>query len=212
MDQTSKLAIFDLDGTLNQTHLYSVLCQRKALARYGINDVSDEDLLGAIGYPWFEYIQRLLPHLDEQGVKDYENSLLEYDRELIPKLAKTYDGTEESLKKLKEDGWLIAICSNASIDYLELVLHSIGLNPYINKVQPLADYKNKSQALQALLSFYTPCRAVMVGDTSFDQAAAKDCGIPFVGCLYGYSPKGVEQADVLIGSAHEIFDAVTSLH
>ena len=40
-----KLAVFDLDGTLNRTDLYSVPAHLKALGERGINNVTPETII-----------------------------------------------------------------------------------------------------------------------------------------------------------------------
>ena len=48
--------------------------------------------------------------------------------------------------------------------------------------------------------------AVMVGDTAYDCQAAKACGIPFIGCLYGFRPAEMEaEAKHRVNTPGEIF-------
>lgn len=44
-----KLVIFDLDGTLNRTDLYSVAAQQKALEEFGVTGIPEADLKGCLG-------------------------------------------------------------------------------------------------------------------------------------------------------------------
>ena len=67
---------------------------------------------------------------------------------------------------------------------------------------------DKRLVLKELLEEAGPVRAVMVGDRFYDREAAVYCGIPFIGCLYGYSPQEVEAEPLLVRSGGELYDAV----
>ena len=51
----------------------------------------------------------------------------------------------------------------------------------------------------------------MVGDRIFDIQAARANGIPFIGCEYGYAPEEIQDADVVVREAAEIYGAVETL-
>ena len=53
--------------------------------------------------------------------------------------------------------------------------------------------------------------AVMVGDRHFDRTAARENGVPFVGCLYGLFPAEVTGADAEVKSAGELPEAIERL-
>ena len=56
-------------------------------------------------------------------------------------------------------------------------------------------------------------RAVMIGDTSIDIAAAKAAAVPVVGCTFGYSDVPMETlgADAVISHYDQLESAVRSL-
>ena len=46
--------------------------------------------------------------------------------------------------------------------------------------------------MKIVLDKIRPDKAVMVGDRHHDMQAARDNGLPFVGCQYGYLPHEVD--------------------
>lgn len=50
----SKLVVFDVDGTLNQTERYAIAAYRKALEELGRDGFTDEELKQRIGAPFSE--------------------------------------------------------------------------------------------------------------------------------------------------------------
>ena len=69
----------------------------------------------------------------------------------------------------------------------------------------------KSDTLKIVLDKIRPDKAVMVGDRHHDMQAARDNGLPFVGCQYGYLPHEVDGADIRVARAEDIPRAVKSL-
>ena len=53
-----KLAVFDLDGTLNRTDLYSVPAHLKALGERGINNVTPETIISTYGERANDYVRK----------------------------------------------------------------------------------------------------------------------------------------------------------
>lgn len=51
----------------------------------------------------------------------------------------------------------------------------------------------------------------MVGDRKFDIMAAEDNNLPFIGCAYGYAPKEIRGADIVIEHPRELPATVTAL-
>lgn len=65
--------------------------------------------------------------------------------------------------------------------------------------------------MKIVLDKIRPDKAVMVGDRHHDMQAARDNGLPFVGCQYGYLPHEVDGADIRVARAEDIPRAVKSL-
>ena len=131
-----------------------------------------------------------------------------------------YEGTTTSLayksfEILKEKGYKLAICSNASKWELDVILRKLEVNDYFDVIQGVTEKNNKKYSLEELLLREKPELAVMVGDRSYDKEAARYNQIPFVGCKYGYGKPeelsdckySVETALELSGIIDEIISA-----
>ncbi len=184
-----RLAVFDLDGTLNQTHLYSVPAHKRVLAEFGVTNRTDADIIACYGARGCDYVQDLMPGVDPVTAQAYHDRVAAYERETIGKLGRPFAGVPQMLDDLHANGIRTAVCSNASLSYIDTVLTALGLKEKIDDRQPLLDGLTKNDTLKLLLTHISPEKAVMVGDRIFDKNAADFNGIPFIGCLYGYAPE-----------------------
>ena len=211
MMMLKKLAVFDLDGTLNRTDLYSVPAHLKALAERGIHNITPEQIISTFGERASDYVQKLVGNVTDEEARSYLDAVAKYELEFIYNKGKPYDGVLDSLKKLKENGYYTAICSNSSRRYITMVLNALGLMPYIDFIQDLQPNMTKVQTLALLLDKEKPDKAVMVGDRVFDVEAGHKNNLKVIGCLYGFNPDELKDADVKIESAGDIYTAVVQL-
>lgn len=185
---SSKLVVFDLDGTLNQAHTFSVraiqLVQKKLC--YPIQ--SFEKITALYGAAEEEFINTLFPGAPRQIFNAYKDLVPAAEIKYLDD-AIAYPGCYEMLCALKDKGYHTAVCSNARLPYIERVLTALGLIDKIDYLRPLSDtLLHKQHSLQKLIEDVKPQAAVMVGDTNYDKKAAEYNRIPFIGCLYGYRP------------------------
>jgi phosphoglycolate phosphatase len=98
----------------------------------------------------------------------------------------------ELLARIAACGASSFVLTNKPIVPTRLILSSLGLEPHVREIvtpdsapQP---FVSKTKALAALLERhrFAPARAVMVGDSADDAAAAEACGVVFAAALYGY--------------------------
>lgn len=211
MMMLKKLTVFDLDGTLNRTDLYSVPAHLKALAERGIHNITPEQIVSTFGERASDYVQKLVGNVTDEEARSYLDAVAKYELEFIYNKGKPYDGVLDSLKKLKENGYYTAICSNSSRRYITMVLDALGLMPYIDFIQDLQPNMTKVQTLALLLDKEKPDKAVMVGDRVFDVEAGHKNNLKVIGCTYGFNPGELKDADVKIESAGDIYTAVVQL-
>ena len=199
-----KLFVFDLDGTLNRTDLFSVDAHQKVQAEFGWPVQSPEELQSHFGEANHEFMRHILPGADEKTALRYVNRVSEVEHEYIERAA-AYDGCPQLLDILHERGYRTAICSNSSYRYISMVLSAIDLMDRIDFIQPLeAGMKTKSESLGCRLKKISPEAAVMVGDTILDYQAAVDNNVPFIGCEYGFRPAEMRRLDCSVKCPLEI--------
>lgn len=206
-----KLVVFDLDGTLNKTDLYTIPASRQALAERGIFDKSDELIMSTVGARGCDIFHLLLGTDDSEIGAAYLKRVGELENDFIKIYSGTFDGVKKLLCDLHEEGYRTAVCSNASERYIRMVLTALGILNSIDFIQPLLPNLTKNDTLRLLLERETPDKAVMVGDRHFDKDAAYANSIPFIGCLYGFSRQEVADADIAVEHPHEILNAVKAL-
>ena len=111
----------------------------------------------------------------------------------------------DKLEELKEKGYKLAICSNASKWELDVILRKLEVNDYFDVIQGVTEKNNKKYSLEELLLREKPELAIMVGDRSYDKEAARYNQIPFVGCKYGYGkPEELSDCKYSVETALEL--------
>ena len=201
---------FDVDGTLNQTTHYALDAYRIALRKRNLN-VTDEVLIQCIGMSPESIIKHLFGCLCEAEAKSWTADIKSLEYERMRQCAAAFEGVKESLDRLQTLGYHLAICSNAYLEHIVHVLEAIGLKTYFEVIGSLELGDSKSKILECLLRYNQVSSACMVGDRKFDITAAKDNNLPFIGCAYGYAPKEIRGADIVIEHPRELPAAVTAL-
>lgn len=205
------LAVFDLDGTLNRTDLFSVPAVQDIQKALGFPVTSAEHIISSYGAAYQEFMEINFPGGDEQTALAYQRMIAEREAWYMH-LAKPYEGVPELLDRLHQMGFQTAVCSNSSLRYITSALKGIGISAQIDYVQPLENgMENKSQSLAALLQKCSPSKAVMVGDTLYDCKAARDNRIPFIGCLYGFRPYEMKDVELTAERPLNILPIIQSI-
>ncbi len=201
--------VFDLDGTLNRTECYAVPAILDALKDYGITSFTEEDIKKTFGAKDEDTIKLFFGSKAEEVNDMFWSKVDEYSKSKYQDCYKTYYGVLEVLIRLRNEGYLTAICSNSELDYIHFVTKKLGIYEYIDYFQPLVKGKTKKGTLKLLLQKVKPQMAVMVGDRYFDMEAARYNQIPFVGCRYGFGKEGeLSGADEIIDEPIELLEVL----
>ncbi len=188
--------LFDLDGTLVATERFWPDAAREAcleaFPRLGL----ERPIPGAavwmdmVGLPLADAFAGAFPDLDpsvrsalmEACVAREHQSLAERGATLLPGVAATLD-------RLRDAGVRLGIASNCGRDYLDLMLHRVGLARWIDEARCLASpgVRDKADMVEDLLETFDTRSAVMVGDRRGDRDAAWANGLPHVHVDRGYA-------------------------
>ncbi len=208
-----KLVLFDFDGTVvdNSEGIYN--CIRYALDKKGMAPLSDDILRAFIGPSLFD---SFMWHCTDD--ENTANELVALYRERYAPKGSTelivFDGIKELLKTLREEGIKTAVCSSKPYDFVCKIAKEQGLEELFDGFfcpgfgSHLSD--KSGLALEAITHFgVTKEETVLVGDTRFDVAAAKDAGIECVGVLYGFSEEGeLDSAEYIAAEVKDIYPAL----
>lgn len=188
-----KYILFDLDGTLTDPKEGITKCVSYALKAFGI-EKDPEELLCFIGPPLKEQFM-LYAKLTEE---DAEKAVSIYRERFAPIGIfenKIYDGVNSLLKKLKDDGYVLAMATSKPYVFAEKIAEKYNIAPYMTLIEgseldgrntdKAAVIKNAMEKLGA-----EPHNTVMVGDREYDCIGAEKNSIPCVGVSYGYAKEG----------------------
>lgn len=209
------IAVFDLDGTLAETAGDLIGTLNVILAREGHAALPLEQARDLLGAGARALIQRgfaaagasLTPERLEQLFQDF---LTHYGEHLTDR-SYLFPGVVEALDRLEAEGFRLAVCTNKVESHAVALLDALGIGDRFRVIvgkDTFAFSKPDPRHITATVERAGGdlSRAVMVGDSKADVAAAKAAGIPVVGVTFGYTP--VPMRDLEPDAVIEHFDAL----
>lgn len=193
--------LFDLDGTLSNSAEGITKCIQYALEYYGITVEDRKELERFIGPPleecfiqWYDFSEakaaeakiKTREYFSTKGI--WENKL--------------YQGVQDLLQVLKQQGKTILLATSKPQVYAEQILDQHHIKEYFDFVggSMLDGTRSKKADViayileQMKLSNNQEC--IMVGDTKHDILGAKENNMDSIGVLYGFGSKEeVEKAE-----------------
>jgi len=188
---------FDIDGTI-----YDAGDIIEESFRRGIESISEkwkgkhlhvptrEEITVTLGYPLNEISMMLFPYLEEQERKElsllWTVNLVEMIKE---KKGSLIDGVEETIKELNSMNYNMLVASNGARDYVEAILETYDLKRFFSEpfIYSEGVVKNKTDIIDLYLKMNPGRELIMIGDRYTDLAAARENGIPFIGCAFGHA-------------------------
>lgn len=181
----------DLDGTIIDSEKGIVNSVVYALKKFGI-ERQREELLPFIGPPLITSFQEYIGLTRTEAKK-----AVEYYRENFSTKGvyeyRLYDGIEEFLRELKEDGKRIVMATSKPENYAEIIAKDAGIDGYFDYIcggtmdgNRLTKEDVISYALQKCKLQPGDPSVIMVGDRKHDIIGAKVYHLSSVGVLYGF--------------------------
>ena len=216
------LLVFDLDGTLVDTNRDLIPALNHAIAGEGVEPVGVHEVGHVVGEGARRMIERAF-ELRGRSVPDgrldalHRTFLLHYETH-IADLSRPYPGLLDALDRLSDEGWRFAVCTNKVEHLSRKLLRLLSLERYFDFVAGAETFDVRKpdpghirQTVEAVGGH--PERAVMVGDSINDIAAAKGVPMPVVAVDFGYTDRPVRELDpdVVISHYGELPDAVARL-
>ncbi len=156
---------------------------------------------------------------DEEQVKQLVDRYRVLNIELHEEYIKSFDGVEELLKKLQEDGYYVVIVSHKVTSVIIQGLQICGLYEYIDEiigVEKLAKPKPNPETIYELMEAFNVDKAMFVGDTKFDILTANNVkgkypNFKSVGVTWCKTSRGEFEelnADYICDTAMEVYKVI----
>jgi phosphoglycolate phosphatase len=188
-----RLAIFDCDGTLVDSGATIYRALSAAFAENGLDPPSPEASRKVIGLSLTEAMAALLP---QATIREHVILAETYKRAFWTLRAAgeveepLFDGVLELLDALESKGWLLAVATGKSDRGLCHCLEQHDIHARFVSLQTADRHPSKphpSMVEQAIADAgATLATSIVVGDTSFDMAMARNAGARGIGAGWGY--------------------------
>lgn len=187
--------IFDIDGTLLDTTHAVLHSLRDTIFEMKNETVAVSELSFALGIPGESTLKQIGIDDIERGKQLWNSNLRNYFHTI-----KLFEGTENTVKALKAQGYRLGIITSKSRkEYINDFI-PFGLGDYFDTVI-CADESNRPKPFpDPMLTYLTVSgtkkeEAIYIGDTVYDMQCATEAGVAFGLALWGcHSAKDIQAA------------------
>ncbi len=222
MDPMRSAIIFDLDGTLVDTAHDLTGALNAVLAKAGRDRVRLSQVRHTVGGGARGMVEWGFAEtgdaLAASDLDDWTAAFLRHYRAHLCDLSRPFAGVAETLAALAVENSAMGVCTNKSVEASRRLLRELGLERFFGAVlggDSLAVRKPDPEHLAATIRAVggEPARAVMVGDSDIDVAAAHNLGVPAIAVAYGYTdiPAAELGADAVIERFDQLPSAIAAL-
>lgn len=181
--------IFDVDGTIWDSTESVAASWNKAIREYSDLDLTLEpvSLSRVFGKTMTEIADALFPALEtDKRMKLLDVCFDEENRYLEDHPGTLYPGVAETIRDLSLK-YPLYIVSNCQCGYIEVMLRTTGLEPYIKDHLCFGETQvSKGETILMLMEKNGLKSPIYVGDTRGDADSCKTAGIPFIFAEYGF--------------------------
>lgn len=190
-----KGVIFDLDGTLVDSAPDLHAIANMVLQNHGHNELDLETVTSFIGNGIPKLVERCFKAVGAPLEGDALESAVEQYLEKYTvepaKHSQFYPNVQETLKQLKDSGYVIGVCTNKTERLARLIADQMGLMEYVSVVAGGDRLPQKKPAPEPLINCAREMgcdisEIVYVGDSETDAATAEAAGVPFILYTEGY--------------------------
>ncbi|MGA2996004.1 HAD-IA family hydrolase [Bradyrhizobium sp.] len=219
---SSRIIVFDLDGTLVDTAPDLINALNFILAREGLPPVPLHAARNMIGAGARKLLERGLEldgrHVSLAELDRLTDDFIAYYAEHIADASRPFDGLEATLDDLTSHDYRFAVCTNKLEWLSRRLLDRLNLSPRFSAICG-ADTFGVSKPDPAILR-QTVARAgaelksaIMVGDAGPDVGVARRAGVPVICVSFGYTevPVADLKPDVVIDHMRELRGAIEGL-
>ena len=236
---TTKLIIFDFDGTLGDTRRNIVTTMQMTIAELKLPTRSDDECASTIGLPLAGCFKALFPDLRDEEIQCCADTYRRiFDENLKAIIPQPFPKVAETLFALKKKGFTLTIASSRSKASLVELVRDMGISdcfslligandvenakpnpePVLKTIEMLNQLLSKGliderQALEQgdILHFKTG-QALVVGDMAVDILMGANAGAKTCGVTWGNGSREELQqagADYLIDNMDELLEMIS---
>lgn len=185
-----KNILFDLDGTLINTEEGIISSIKKTAADMKLPVVPDAVLTTFIGPPLkdaFISVYKMEPEKAMEAVRIFREHYSSEDM----LLCSPYDGINELLKALSENGHRLFVATSKPTPFAVKILDHFGLSAFFEEIagsNPDNTRSKKSEVISYIMDKYNlnADDSFMVGDKAQDLIGASICNIKGIGVTFGF--------------------------
>ena len=184
--------LFDLDGTLWDATNVTAATWVEVLAKHPevkcAMPLDHETICRYMGLTNEELAEVFFPDLPFEEAFALMGESCALENEWLPvRGGILYDGVEETLFRLKSEGYRLFVVSNCQAGYIEAFLGAHGLGDLFEDIECTGNTGLcKAENIRLVMERNGLTSPVFVGDTISDGSAARTAGIPFVYAKYGF--------------------------
>jgi phosphoglycolate phosphatase len=214
--------VFDLDGTLVDTAPDLAGAANHVLAHLGLSGLPAETLRPWVSYGARRMITEALAQsrnpLPEAAIDELLERFLAFYSRNIAQESRPFAGVVAELDRLRALGITLAVCTNKREELSRLLLHELRLTSYFAAIAGRDTFPVSKPHPDHLIGAIRLAggdrgRAIMIGDSAVDIAAARAADVPVIGVSFGYTETPVRELspDAVIDSYAELWPAVQRL-
>ena len=190
--------IYDLDGTLIDSARDMCVAVSRVMADHKLPPISDEDARLFMGEGSKVTIKRAFAKngitLDDAALGAATRQFVQYYEELPVRYTVAFDGVAEVVARLDRLGLRQGVCTNKFENPARMILRDLKLMPPIADVAGADTFTVRKPDPGHILQLIDKIggrrdRAVMIGDSIHDVAAAHAGGLPAVLVSWGYTAR-----------------------
>lgn len=219
---TAPTIVFDLDGTLVDTHPDLIGTLSWLLEAEGLDPVDLEQAKNLIGHGMKPMIEKALKLQGRGGTQSeidtvYARYVEAYERRIADD-SRPYPGIVAALDRFAAEGMRLAVCTNKLHRLAVKLLDALDLSRRFDVITGFDTYPVRKPHPDHLLFTIRdaggdPRRAVMIGDSETDIRTAQAAGVPVVAYSGGYTaiPLPALKPDVILDDYKDLAATVEHL-
>ena len=210
-----KYILFDFDGTLTNSSEGIFKSLTYAFESYGHGTPSLDLLKKFIGPPLYHSFT-VYCGFDDKHAWEMTDKYRERYRVKGYLESCLYGGVADTLKALKEQGYILATASSKPLHLIDQICENLDIKKYFDFLGG-TEFDNTSESKATVIENAMKNigasldNTLMVGDTKFDIDGAHQVGIPCVAVTYGFGTLEdfkEYKAEYIVDKAEEILDIV----